>query len=344
MNGRAKPSGLQKKILREAILDTFNRDDLAIMLSDELGVKLAAIVGLGTFEKEVFELIEWARQRGRLSQLIAAVTAKRPELTSTLTFASPPQVITIDSSPLERLVRNGEGIDRYGPMLERFLALKGQVCRIEATQGGTGFLVAPELVLTNFHVLESEIVRNEYSGVVCRFDFHSESSRGVAVRLAASDCCLAHRKHAPADGEKGARPPEKGELDYALIRLSRPLGSEPIDGKGGPRGTVAMSASTRIPPEQRILFVAQHPESGPLSSSWGLSCGPADGGLRMRYTAETLPGSSGSPVFDGDLSLVALHHAGEPGSTLQAGNYNQGIPIALIVGDLAQRAIPQFWE
>jgi hypothetical protein len=344
MNGVGKLSGLQKRILREAILESFSRDDLEIMVSDRLNARLNVIVGSGRFEKEVFDLIEWAGQRARLDQLIGAVTTERPDLASTLAFSAAPPVTAAEPSRLERLVRNGEGIDRFGPMMERFLALQGQVCRIEAALGGTGFLVAPDLVLTNYHVLEREIANQDFSGVVCRFDFLSESSRGVAVRPVASGCCLAYAGYAPADQRKEGRLPVGGELDYALIRLTRPIGNDPIDDKGRLRGTVAVSASAPIPAEQRILFIAQHPESSPLSSSWGLSRGAVSGGLRMRYTAETLAGSSGSPVFDGDLSLVALHHAGEPGSKFQPGEYNQGIPISLIVADLAEKAVHQFWE
>jgi hypothetical protein len=337
-------SGLQKRILREAILEAFNRDDLELMLSDRLDTRLDVIVGSKSLEKQIYDLIEWAGRRAKLGQLIEGVRTERPHLVATLAFSAPPPKTAAEPSRLERLVRNGEGIDRLGPMIERFLALQGQVCRIEAAVGGTGFLVAPDLVLTNYHVLKGEIASKDFSGVVCRFDYLSESSRGVAVRPVVSGCCFAHAEYAPADATTQGRQPVKGELDYALIKLSRPVGNDPVDDKGRLRGTLAVSASAPIPAEQRILFIAQHPESGPLSSSWGLSRGAAWGGLRMRYTAETLPGSSGSPVFDGDLSLVALHHAGEPGSTLQPGEYNQGIPISLIVSDLAEKGVQRFWE
>src|SRR5262249_44248823 len=226
----------------------------------------------------------------------------------------------------------------------RFLALQGQVCRIEAAASGTGFLVAPDLVLTNFHVLEGEIGVGNCAGVLCRFDYLSESSRGTAVRLAAENPCLAHAKYAPADQKNDGRAAEKSELDYALVRLSRPVATDRVGDKGLARGTVVTSASAPVPPEKKIVFIAQHPEAGPLSASWGLSLGPASEGLRFRYTADTLGGSSGSPVSDGDLSLIALHHAGEPGSKLQPGAYNQGIPISLIVADLAGKGIDKFWE
>jgi len=342
-----KPSGLQKRILREGILETFDRSDLEIMLSDNLEVKFANVVGAGTYEKQVFDLIEWMVRRAKLGRLIDAVTAQRPELAKTLSMAAAPTVATATPSSLERLIRSGEGIDRFSPMLARFLALEGQVCRIEVTSSetfGTGFLVAPDLVLTNFHVIEPEIAGNNYDGIVCRFDYLSESARGTAVRPAADKCCLAYARYSAEDAKSDGGTPQKSELDYALIKLSRPVGDDRMDDKGRTRGTVATSASAVVPPGQKIVFIAQHPESAPLSASWGLSLGPAAEGMRFRYTAETLGGSSGSPVFDGDLSLIALHHAGEPGSKLQPGAYNQGIPISLIVADLAGKQITPFWE
>jgi len=43
---------------------------------------------------------------------------------------------------------------------------------------------------------------------------------------------------------------------------------------------------------------------------------------RVRYDANSKAGSSGSPCFDGDLRLVALHHAHDPANTttMEPGN------------------------
>jgi hypothetical protein len=348
-------NGLQKVALREAILQTFDRAEFEILFSDTFGTPLGRISNKAQFKVQVFEAINWAERRARLDDLARAVAEQRPHLERTLRFAEPIALrMPTDVSPLstdkpreisslERLVRNGEGIDRYGPMLERLLAIQNQVCRVEAGSFGTGFLVAPDLVLTNFHVIE--VKRSSGASgqeILCRFDYLSESSPGTSIRLSKSDWCLAHSGYAPGDVEAGKRPPNAGELDYALLKLERSVGDDELSGRR--RGQVRVSLTAEAPEDSRILFIPQHPTAAPLSSSWGLSRGLAEGKLRLRYTAETLGGSSGSPVFDGDMSLVALHHAGEPGATLRPGNYNQGVPIALIAADLAGKSIQQFWE
>ena len=52
-------------------------------------------------------------------------------------------------------------------------------------------------------------------------------------------------------------------------------------------------------------------------------------GTRVRYATNTLGGSSGSPVFDLEWNLIALHHYGDPVYSHPA-QYNQGVPIHLI--------------
>jgi V8-like Glu-specific endopeptidase len=55
---------------------------------------------------------------------------------------------------------------------------------------------------------------------------------------------------------------------------------------------------------------------------------------RLQYTTDTLPGSSGSPVFNDAWKVVALHHAGGNLVTNPRGDRmfaNQGILMAKIL-------------
>ncbi len=55
---------------------------------------------------------------------------------------------------------------------------------------------------------------------------------------------------------------------------------------------------------------------------------------RIQYLTDTMPGSSGSPVFDSQWRVVALHHSGgwivEPGTKRQVYR-NEGININCII-------------
>jgi endonuclease G len=56
---------------------------------------------------------------------------------------------------------------------------------------------------------------------------------------------------------------------------------------------------------------------------------------RIRYTTDTEPGSSGSPVFNNEWDLIAIHHAaGEWDSTNGVWVNNEGMRIDKIVADL----------
>jgi V8-like Glu-specific endopeptidase len=63
------------------------------------------------------------------------------------------------------------------------------------------------------------------------------------------------------------------------------------------------------------------------------------GDRRIHYLTDTLPGSSGSPVFDQRWRVVALHHSGgwlrEPGSeSKRAYLRNEGILIDAVIDGL----------
>ena len=57
---------------------------------------------------------------------------------------------------------------------------------------------------------------------------------------------------------------------------------------------------------------------------------------RVRYKNNTMGGSSGSPCFNADFQVVALHHSGDP-RTKGSAEYNEGIPCRAIRALLKSR-------
>jgi hypothetical protein len=83
-------------------------------------------------------------------------------------------------------------------------------------------------------------------------------------------------------------------------------------------------------PDQYLQTVDLHP----LRFAFDVVTEVNENSSRVRYKVNSEPGSSGSPCFDPDWNLVALHHSGDPREIVPA-EYNEGIPISSI-----RRALP----
>ena len=64
--------------VRAALLDCFSPDDLVMLVSDRLDVKLRWVASDHNFAKIVFDLVEWAQQKGRLCELLTAAAERVP--------------------------------------------------------------------------------------------------------------------------------------------------------------------------------------------------------------------------------------------------------------------------
>jgi V8-like Glu-specific endopeptidase len=58
------------------------------------------------------------------------------------------------------------------------------------------------------------------------------------------------------------------------------------------------------------VTIIQHPSGGPKQIALNENRVTNIYRHYLQYTTDTLPGSSGSPVFNDDWKVVALHHAG----------------------------------
>lgn len=192
------------------------------------------------------------------------------------------------------------------------------VCRIEVREGGffgygTGFLVAPDILITNNHVIPN---KKRATQALARFDYHVDA------------------KDKRCEGHAFEFNPDKffltdKNLDFTLVALQ----PESIDKK-----LLKKYPPIKLSPHKENVYVndclsiIQHPQgyfkSVALRENELLQFAGED---FIHYLTDTEPGSSGSPVFDDKWKPVALHHSGIPDPETKGGWLaNEGIRISSI--------------
>lgn len=315
----------------------------------------------------VHEVVQKSNQQGVLDQVLVAIITERPSRPDLRSlglyyaqrpgWAAPMEAAGLDvGHALERLTITGDPFLDTTLLARWLIGVERQVCQVRCGQGyGTGFLVAPDLVLTCFHVVESHLAQQvPLAEVAVRFDYRRTRPGSEPPDTPAWVGLDAHWTipHAPysatADWPVGIQNkllPEANELDYALLKLQRAVGREPPAGEHQPRGWVDLSADLSIPVAQTPVLIVQHPGRDPRPPAdkpqqEPLQIAFATPGFealnanqtRIAYTPSTRPGSSGSPVFDGSLRPVALHHnLGQIHPEMkQLVKNNRGIPLVTI--------------
>lgn len=207
-----------------------------------------------------------------------------------------------------------------------------RVCRVEREADqrslGTGFLVADDLVLTNYHVLHGTAAPGTADPVQVQLRFDKiDDAPGRVARVAAGNWLVA--KSQPGGNEWGGPggEPTSAQLDFALIRLAEPVGRDPSGGSA--RGHVRIEDSGTAGAALNPVVVLQHPLGASLQICLGAFDTPNANGTRLRHTATTQRGSSGSPCLSMELKAVGLHNGG-------LGGRNTAIPLPLIASIVNQ--------
>jgi hypothetical protein len=329
-------NGPQRKVLRDAVVEAFDRDGLNSLLVDTGFEPLENLTGNKGFETQAFEIIKTFHSEGKLQAFVQAMLEEegdRPSLRMAMKRAS--------GFGLERQIRSS-GFSNTYLWADTLTCLTRKVCHIRIVDGvdvhnGTGFLVGPDLVLTNYHVLEDVIGGGiPPEKVQLTFDY-AELAEGRADAigcLLSDDWLLHHSPYSPADLAPDAGVPQNGELDYALVRISKAVGE--IDAPDGTdRGWVDLATAPALPAHGDIVFILHHPSGHPVKHSIGVTK-PVKSPDRLRYDADTDRGSSGGMVLNAQLQAFGLHHAGDPDTKIKA-QYNQGIPLDLIGKSIAAK-------
>lgn len=380
----------RKRALVDALREAFeDRAAFEAMLTARLAKQLGPMPQSESYVDLVDAVVRRADHDGWIDQLVVNARFSRPHAAGLASIAdnfrlgvAPPAASNIAATvkklgdpeisasrsqeqQLENLVRKRSAFNDMDALRLGLAAIEPCVCRIQTPSDsfGTGFLVAPDLVVTNYHVvrefLEGDSKDGPASDTICLFDFKKSPggqtiNRGTQYRLSKNEPIVDWSPFSQADvGESGGLP-NSDELDYAILRLERPAGEEAIGGVGEPgaprRGWIAtqhlMQDDDEDPVAGNMIFlVVQHPKAKPLQQDIGPVTDMNANKTRVRHMANTLQGSSGSPCFDiHDLSLIALHHAGKHSKTLNH-DYNQAVPMPAVMKLIAARGkAGRFWE
>lgn len=197
--------------------------------------------------------------------------------------------------------------------LEQGIVVSKPVAHITLSNGGmgTGFLIAADVLLTNHHVFRSE---EDAKSAKIRFNFQTDFY-GNALPTDEYEC------------DPGNYFKNNEKLDYAAVRVKASPGMKwgylkikPID----------------IKVNEKVNII-QHPDGRPKEIAMNDNQVKYVDETVVQYITDTLPGSSGSPVFNDNWQVIALHHSGgnipEP-STNSIHFRNEGIRIDAIVKDM----------
>jgi endonuclease G, mitochondrial len=310
--------GDQAEQLRIALQDAFpSRDKLKLLVREKLNLKLDAIVGDGSLTKIMGELIEFAETEGRLVELLSAAIQRNPGNPKLRVFVesfgllpSEPQQIPVLPygpefewrGPTEQLEL--QSFRRPKPeiwdvsFLSRGVDQAASVCRIELEGQkkaiGTGFLLNPDLVLTNYHVLQAGIADDPTNIAKFRLSFGRLTStvgtENVGQTFSLADNPIIHFSLTD-------------ELDYVLLRVEPAIRESDI--------IHPVKYIQTSPPKGSGIHVLQHPDGDSMKVVFGTNgiTGVYQENGLIQYISQTSTGSSGSPCFNDEWQLVALHHA-----------------------------------
>lgn len=205
----------------------------------------------------------------------------------------------IDFNPLERIIGQNHLMSSFFLPLgaERACAV-GRIVTKNGGGVGTGFLISKRLLMTNNHVIQ-----NDRIAALCRieFDYVRRFDRGFGAtqlfHLLPGDFFLTSVTH------------DDLNLDYTIVAV------EPVNSQGeelAGRGYIPPVSSLGDLTVLEWANIIQHPAGDPQQVA--LRDNKVVKSLEhfIHYEADTQPGSSGSPVFNDQWELVALHHSGVP--------------------------------
>lgn len=243
-----------------------------------------------------------------------------------------PSLDWFGTAPSDQAQRAGRPVARLVPLTAR---------NIDPVGFATGFMIAPTLLLTNWHVFPTRAHATDTAANFLYENTNQGISRGLTFALDPDSFYLSDK-----------------QLDFAIVAVSTlALTGSDLSGLG---------TLTLIQARPKILLgdpinIIQHPDGGPKKyatyNNRLIDIFENEGFLQ--YETDTLQGSSGSPAFSNAWELVGVHHSSIPetrdGNVLNRDGdiwhesmgdeavkwiANEGIRISAIVAKLTNIKLP----
>lgn len=321
--------GTQIRTLRDALFDAFPGEGLLKdLVLYGLNIRIDKVVPPGALNDRIRDLIIWTEAQGRTDELLSAALNDAPKNSGLREIA---QQLGMDggAGQFESIVRHQLPFIDGEKFREDMIRCEQAVCRVEVDwtgkdePQGTGFLIAEDLLITNHHVMEPFLL-NQLSSTRVALHFDYKMHEGKPLK--GSKYKLASEWLVSQSTEEN--------LDYALLRLAEPAGRGTVGNNPNASIRGYLNPTNRVPAEGEPLMIIQHPKGNPLRFALGsVKClTPPAAKQYLTYDVNTDDGSSGSPCFMSDWSLVALHHWGGK-------HNNRGILFSAIVEELSSKNV-----
>jgi endonuclease G len=199
--------------------------------------------------------------------------------------------------------------------IQRAIDVSQSLCRLLTPKGlGTGFLIAPNLLMTNHHVIADADVAKKSQA---EFNYQQDVAGNYlpTYRYSLNPAVL-HTS-------------PLGELDYTIVGIEPAAGLPPLESWGH----VDLNPFADPIPSEHVVII-QHPNGGLKQIALTANQVVEVNKPYLLYTTDTMPGSSGAPVFNDLWQVIAIHHAGSDPKGKGIRRYsNEGILMSAIKAD-----------
>lgn len=312
--------------LRDLLADLYWDKNDARRLAQQAGLRVAMIAFSDKPIATWHNILTDALNRNKLDDVINAASQEYPEnkflaqaqqgLLTSVRGKDILQQVAWQEQPstdhLEKIIGSQPTLLPVS-FLETGLRLGRAVARIQLADGasGSGFLLPGNLLLTNHHVLPDAATA---AAALAQFNYQMDEA-GLAQQ---------HTEYhlVPDQGFATSAPD-----DWSAVRV-----------QGDPASTWgAIPLAPASPRKDDYTIIIQHPMGGAKQIALYHNLITYVDERLVQYLTDTLPGSSGSPVFDTRWQVIALHHSGgwlrEPASK-QTHYRNEGIHVNTVLRGL----------